>query len=41
MHLCKGCGKTLRPTSGTCCVFCAYGTVPCPDVQMNGSCCSG
>ncbi|MGI9408864.1 MAG: GDCCVxC domain-containing (seleno)protein [Hyphomicrobiaceae bacterium] len=35
-----GCGKTLRPTSGACCVFCSFGSVPCPDVQLHGRRCS-
>lgn len=30
---CKGCGAVLRPKSGDCCVYCSYGTVPCPPVQ--------
>jgi hypothetical protein len=30
---CKGCGELLRPKQGDCCVFCSYGTVPCPPVQ--------
>ncbi|WP_291719602.1 GDCCVxC domain-containing (seleno)protein [Magnetospirillum sp. 64-120] len=30
---CKGCGAVLRPQSGDCCVFCSYGTVPCPPIQ--------
>jgi len=30
---CEGCGKTLRPLPGDCCVFCSYGSVPCPPVQ--------
>jgi hypothetical protein len=30
---CKGCGKSLRPKTGDCCVFCSYGSVPCPPVQ--------
>ena len=31
---CKGCGKTLKPLPGTCCVFCSYGSVPCPPIQQ-------
>ena len=31
---CKGCGVLLRPKPGDCCVFCSYGTVPCPPVQQ-------
>lgn len=35
---CKGCGSRLRPKPGDCCVFCCYGTVPCPPVQTAGRC---
>ncbi|HEY2531262.1 MAG TPA: GDCCVxC domain-containing (seleno)protein [Xanthobacteraceae bacterium] len=31
---CTGCGATLRPLPGDCCVFCSYGSVPCPPVQL-------
>lgn len=37
---CKGCGERLKPRSGDCCVFCSYGSVPCPPIQQNQSCCS-
>jgi hypothetical protein len=30
---CKGCGMLLKPAFGDCCVFCSYGSVPCPPVQ--------
>jgi hypothetical protein len=30
---CAGCGATLRPKPGDCCVFCSYGSVPCPPMQ--------
>jgi len=30
---CKGCGALLRPNQGDCCVFCSFGTVPCPPIQ--------
>jgi len=33
---CKGCGALLRPEQGHCCVFCSYGTAPCPPVQAGG-----
>ncbi|TAN28277.1 MAG: hypothetical protein EPN31_08985 [Castellaniella sp.] len=23
----------LKPKSGDCCVFCSYGSVPCPSIQ--------
>ncbi|WP_324779316.1 GDCCVxC domain-containing (seleno)protein [Thiobacillus sedimenti] len=43
-YACKGCGALLRPRPGDCCVFCSYGSVPCPPVQAggrNGACCGG
>jgi hypothetical protein len=30
---CAGCGALLKPAPGDCCVFCSYGSVPCPPVQ--------
>jgi len=38
-HECAGCGVLLRPEAGDCCVFCSYGSVPCPPVQSQKSCC--
>src|SRR5262249_61758097 len=29
-HDCGGCGARLKPRPGDCCVFCSYGSVPCP-----------
>lgn len=43
---CKGCGTLLKPKAGDCCVYCSYGSVPCPPVQAArgsgsaGSCCT-
>jgi len=37
---CKGCGQMLRPKPGNCCVFCSYGTVPCPPIQTGGASCA-
>jgi hypothetical protein len=39
-HECSGCGTVLRPKAGDCCVFCSYGSVPCPPIQANRSCCA-
>jgi hypothetical protein len=41
---CKGCGSLLRPNPGDCCVYCSFGSVPCPPIQKarqknNGSGC--
>ena len=32
-YVCGGCGVKLRPRPGDCCVFCSYGSVPCPPCQ--------
>ncbi len=41
-YVCRACGKELRPKRGECCVFCAYGSWPCPQVQREGAaCCAG
>ena len=31
---CEQCKTVLRPLAGDCCVFCSYGSVKCPPVQM-------
>ena len=42
---CRGCREVLRPKGGDCCVFCSYGSVPCPPIQegresgATGNCC--
>ena len=36
---CPGCGELARPKPGDCCVFCSYGSVPCPPVQAARGCC--
>ncbi|WP_090370063.1 GDCCVxC domain-containing (seleno)protein [Nitrosospira sp. Nl5] len=36
---CSGCKTLLRPHPGDCCVFCSFGTVKCPPVQMHSGCC--
>ena len=36
---CEQCKALLKPKAGDCCVFCSFGTVPCPPVQQGvGSC---
>jgi len=32
-YICTNCQARLRPLPGDCCVFCSYGTVPCPPCQ--------
>lgn len=37
---CPGCGLVISPKPGDCCVFCSYGTLPCPPIQQQHACCS-
>jgi hypothetical protein len=34
---CRGCGARLKPKRGDCCVFCSYGSAPCPPIQEERS----
>ncbi len=36
---CSQCKAMLKPKKGDCCVFCSYGTVKCPPMQLGASCC--
>jgi hypothetical protein len=36
---CANCKALLRPKPGDCCVFCSYGSVKCPPIQAQHSCC--
>ena len=36
---CENCKTVLKPEKGDCCVFCSYGSVPCPWVQSGKNCC--
>ncbi|WP_428978584.1 GDCCVxC domain-containing (seleno)protein [Chenggangzhangella methanolivorans] len=38
LYDCEGCGASLRPRPGDCCVFCSYGDVLCPPIQEGGTC---
>lgn len=39
---CEYCHAVLRPEPGDCCVFCSYGSVPCPPIQQGkaSGCCA-
>ena len=37
---CTHCHTVLKPINNDCCVYCSYGTVPCPPIQENASCCT-
>jgi len=36
---CEGCKEILKPKGSDCCVYCSYGTVACPPIQLNQNCC--
>ena len=36
---CSHCKTLLRPKPGDCCVFCSYGSVKCPPIQVQQGCC--
>ena len=38
---CPGCDRALKPKAGDCCVFCSYGSVPCPPIQAGSKDCCG
>lgn len=38
-YACEKCEQVLKPKSGDCCVYCSYGSVACPPVQQEKSCC--
>lgn len=35
---CTNCKTLLKPINNDCCVYCSYGTIPCPPIQENKSC---
>lgn len=35
VYICRHCGAMLRPKPDDCCVFCTYGSVPCPPIQQS------
>ena len=37
---CPGCGELLRPKAGDCCVYCSFGSVKCPPIQIGEDRCS-
>lgn len=44
-YKCRSCGFEMRPKRGDCCVYCSFGSVPCPPIQEErsnsggGACC--
>lgn len=34
---CEQCHTVLKPQPGDCCVFCSYGSVPCPPRQAGSA----
>lgn len=39
IYVCKSCGHAMKPKSGDCCVYCSYGDVPCPPIQLERASC--
>jgi hypothetical protein len=39
-YKCEQCDIILKPLSGDCCVFCSYGSVKCPPIQLHKNCCN-
>lgn len=37
---CPRCNARLKPKPGDCCVFCSYGSTPCPPMQVGTACCT-
>jgi len=37
---CPSCEMRVRPKAGDCCVFCSYGSAPCPPKQRESGCCA-
>lgn len=35
IYECENCHSLIEPLDGDCCVYCSYGTVPCPPIQEN------
>ena len=33
-YQCNGCKEILKPINDDCCIYCSYGTVPCPPIQL-------
>ena len=33
-YRCVNCEETVKPNAGDCCVFCSFGSVKCPPIQM-------
>lgn len=35
---CENCKKVFKPINNDCCVYCSYGSVPCPPIQEDKGC---
>lgn len=35
LYECNRCGLQMKPKKGDCCVYCSYGSVPCPPIQAD------
>lgn len=39
-YYCAECDARLSPKKGDCCVYCSYGDIPCPPIQLGDDCCA-
>ncbi len=37
---CENCHTVLKAKPGDCCVYCSYGSDPCPPIQKERGCCN-
>ena len=35
LYNCEACKKLIKPIKGDCCIYCSYGSIPCPTVQKD------
>lgn len=38
-YKCENCKESLKAIGKDCCVYCSYGTVACPPIQLDEDCC--
>lgn len=37
-YQCGICQQVIKPKAGDCCVYCSYGSMKCPPMQVEGRC---
>ena len=38
-YVCEHCKTVLKPKEGDSCIYCSFGSIPCPPVQEEGCSC--